>query len=112
MNLQDLTKRYNKSVLSAEQKLLAGFTELIGATSVEFEGGEDYNDEDYYDNLFDLKIDGESVKRDFETVAGIYKILTGHDTEFKRDSEYPEDSAYDVWEEVKNYLKNQMPAFI
>jgi len=111
MNIKPLTEAYEKSLEEEQQKLLKGVAEFFGAKSIKFHGGEEYNDEEYYDDLLDLYIDGKSIRVDdnFQLGAEIYEKLFGEKSPYK---ETPYHETWEQWEAIKEELINQLPEFI
>lgn len=111
MSIKPLTEAYEKSLKQEQQKFLKGVVEFFGAKSVSFEGGENYNDEEYYDDLMDFYVDGESVQSNFKLGFQVYEKLFGKKSPWKEDGKYGEE-AWEQWREIKEELMIQMPEFI
>lgn len=111
MNIKPLTEAYEKNLEQEQQKLLKGVAEFFGAKSIELRGGEEYNDEEYYDDLMGVYVDGESVQSNFQLGAHIYEKLLGKKTPWKSEGEYGDES-WEQWDEIKKELINQLPEFI
>lgn len=111
MNIKHLTEAYEKSLEEQQQKLLKGVAEFFGAKSIKFDGGEEYNDEEYYNDLIDLYIDGESVQNSFQLSAKVYEKLFGEKSPHKEDGKYGPD-IWEQWRDIKDELINQLPEFI
>lgn len=108
MNIKPLTETYEKSLEQEQRKLLKGVAEFFGAKSIVFQGGEEYNDEEYYDDLLDLIVDGKSARSDFKTGSKIYQKLFNNETPFKEE----DDEEWEQWDEIKSELMGQLPEFI
>lgn len=111
LNIKPLTEAYEKSLEEEQQKLLKGVAEFFGAKSIKFHGGEEYNDEEYYDELLDLYIDGESVQNSFQLGARVYEKLFGEKSPYKEDGKYGLEN-WEQWKDIKEELINQLPEFI
>jgi hypothetical protein len=113
MNLEQLKNRYNSESELAERNFLCGFAHFLGehVHSIEFAGGEHFNDEDYEDVIFDILINFESVRTNLESVCWFYEKIFGHKKEIKF-SEYPKADICDIWYEIKEKLEETLPAFV
>lgn len=112
MSIKPLTEAYEKNLEQERQKLLKGVAEFFGAKSIELAGGEEYNDEEYYNDLMDLYIDGESVQGgNFQLGARVYEKLFGEKSPHKEDGKYGPDT-WEQWKDIKEELINQLPEFI
>jgi hypothetical protein len=107
MSIKPLTEAYEKSLEQEQQKFLKGVVEFFEAKSISFEGGENYNDEEYYDDLMDFYVDGESVQSNFKLGSQVYEKLFGEKSPYT-----DEEDPWDQWREIKEELMNQMPEFI
>jgi len=106
MSIKPLTEAYEKSLEQEQQKFLKGVAEFFGVKSISFEGGENYNDEEYYDDLMDFYVDDKSVQEDFQLGSVVYEKLFGEK------SPHSEDDPWDQWGDIKEELMNQMPEFV
>ncbi|MBV6512543.1 MAG: hypothetical protein FMNOHCHN_02051 [Ignavibacteriaceae bacterium] len=111
MSIKPLTEAYEKSLEEEQQKFLKGVAEFFGAESIKFHGGEEYNDEEYYDDLMDLYIDDESVQDNFQLGTRVYEKLFGEKSPHKEDGKYGPET-WEQWKDIKDELINQMPEFI
>jgi hypothetical protein len=108
MNLQSLTALYHNTVKDAEQSLLEKLADYFGAKSIAFYGDQEYNDEDYYNDLGSVEIDGKSLRSDSEMANKVYRLL--FDKDFVPEYEGEED--WERWAEIKEFFMSNLPSFI
>ncbi len=118
MKLEEIKDTYEKANREAKQAFLQNFGKWLkqifpSVKSFTFCGDDQcYNDEDYYSDLEDFLVDGESIRSKISLARPFYEFIN---PEGEMDWTCVDEEDLDLWEpweDIAEFLKNNCPNFI